>query len=150
MRFFIVRHAPYDDITDRISKHGAEVTEKLATAINRLVPEQEAIAMVSSNAPRAIDTALIFGDVLNIEFEARRIFWSDNFHPYDSQAAVRFLEAEFSKEPNIIVVTYLELAAEIPRNLRQHYEGRPDGQLGKGEAWFIDSERRTIERITVQ
>jgi broad specificity phosphatase PhoE len=157
---FVARHGDYDG-DYRISNYGRQQMETLGKAIKQVLNGSSAY-LVSSTAPRALDSSEILAVELGLplEFERTPYIWSGNSAPEDSHykrfdsndKLVEFVNERKDKADGLIMVTHLEITDWFPYYfLKKELEidnpiNIPD-ELPKGMAVHIDIGQRGCKII---
>ena len=110
------------------------------------------VQIVSSNAPRAEQSAEIIAEILGVGFEKHEFLWTGPGSPRgcspDLQSALKLIEA--SKADVLIIVTHLEYSEKLPnffgRNVLK-VSSFPSEETDKGHAWVIDCEAKTCTKL---
>ena len=117
---FSARHGSYDG-NYRISDEGREQILKLVDAIQEITGEQ-GVYLLSSIAPRAIDSANIIAEGFGIEINIDPYLWSANDAPLGEESYMwnpdrrRLLDVVQSREDeadNLIVVSHYGVAEDL-------------------------------------
>ncbi len=153
-RIIIARHG--SGWTD-LDEFGLRQTEKLALAVKASL-NGGGVALLSSTAPKAEQSAEIFSGILDIPFERHELLWAGfdspgrnrrNGDPVGLTAALQLIEA--SEMETVILITHLEYTRELPRAVKDRLLGDgadfPFEALKAGQAWVIDCEAKTCTRL---
>ena len=145
-KLWIVRHGPTDE-DSRLSEDGHKLIRNLAKSISKETLGKT-VGLISSNAPRAIDSAMVLSHRLWAEFEARRELWCDTAHRWDVDRAVALINAEFAEVDVGIVVTHLEYTEFLPMAFAKDFEGvsRRGGTQRRGLAHRLRKPKRREDR----
>jgi hypothetical protein len=148
MKYLIlVRHGSYDKYDGRISSFGKECISNLTrNKLKGVVDSNEKTIIISSTAPRALDSAEIISDVLNIEFEENTILWSDAEHRKNFDNVLEMVRSYKEETDVLILVTHLEYVESFPCFFGRFELGveLDSDEIGKGEAWAIDCKNKTL------
>jgi phosphohistidine phosphatase SixA len=113
------------------------------------------IRVVSSTAPRALQSAEILSDRLSVPVEEHRFLWTGPDSPRgclaDLNAALQLVKT--AGEDSMIIVTHLEFTDTLPWFLGKHLLGNdhfPRGNINKGQACVIDCETKTWTMLRPQ
>lgn len=150
-QLILMRHAPYGE-DDRISPQGIEITLNIAPRIFREI-HGDKILLLSSTAPRAMDTSKILVDHIaalkpDVVREDHEELWSDNEHYPNNRVVEALVNSKKDNFDTIILVTHLEYA----ENFLQHYFGRELlfsalSSPQKGEAVSVDIQQMTWKKV---
>lgn len=115
----IVRHAEYvnDPKNPRdasLSEKGMEQSKHLAFGLSELIDLKSQIVIWSSPANRAMETACILKNKLEIQTEivSKDLLWADKWHKHDFDWLRK--EIENSEDETIIIVSHLEYVQDFP------------------------------------
>lgn len=149
-RLFVIRHADYNDYL-RISIKGhqqmLELLEKLKRRIHYL---DDRMYLISSTAQRALDSANVILEGFMTGFSPEELFWSDNGHPQNYQAAFdRIVKIGSEKFNVLVIVTHLEYCNYLPHMIAEKIMGikAPSIKIEKGQCCMIDFKTKTIELL---
>lgn len=133
----LIRHGFYDDDSGNLNEYGKEQMENLAPKVQPFI--NGTVKLLSSIAPRSIQSANIIAKILEIEVQRERILWSDNQHRCNFDKLYEIINS--IKEDTVILMTHLEYTEGFPffflkkRTGSDHYYSNID----KGEAIVIIS-----------
>lgn len=140
MKIILIRHGAYDD-KKNLSSKGKEQYILLSEFL-KLILEGN-INLISSPAPRAIQSAEVLGNNLKLKIDTYYQLWSDNNHPYDFDWFESLLKArELEGCDTLIIVSHLEYVQDFPRKL-----GLPSNNAGYAEGVIIETSSMTQEYI---
>lgn len=143
MKYLIIaRHGNYAGRD--LDSYGEEQMRILAGKIKMLVGNAS-IALVSSTAPRAIQSATIISEILSVPVESHEILWSDNSHRKDDEKAYEIIVAKKDHDV-VIMVTHLEYSDDFPTffsSVEGWNRSVGYGETEKGQAWVLDCENQT-------
>ncbi len=148
-KLIVIRHGDYND-AHRLSELGkkqmTQIGEKIMTRLNG-----HSMLMLSSTAPRAIDSANAVGKVLQINHEEHEILWDDNSHWGSLADSIKLIDSKKGLADVVVVVTHLEFTEEIPDHFANEVLNTSSfiHTVGKGEAWEIDFEEPTATHISI-
>ncbi len=146
-KLFVVRHGDYDD-DNRLNEHGKKQIRELAKIVQADL-NGYSVLILSSSAPRASDSAEAMDEVLKVGFEENKVFWYDSSHWSNPDDAHKAIMEKKDDADVIIVITHLDFTEDIPGIFMN--ELGIDAHccsVGKGQAWKIDLENRTMQRIS--
>jgi len=144
----IVRHGEYETREGiyRLSESGHEQMKQLGEEIASQLNGQS-VALLSSTAPRALDSSEVLGELLGVIPQEHELLWSDNDHSMNTEKALG-LVSQHEEVDVLIVVTHLEYSESLPGKLAHQYFGSDGGfpyaSPGKGGAWVISLEKKTV------
>ena len=145
-KLLIVRHGSYDNDL-RLSDNGKREIRKLAEYI-KTNSDGYSVLILSSSALRASDSAKVMSDILGVGFEKIEEFCNDEHHPRNSSEACEIINTRRNDADVVIIVTHLEFTLFITNSFLKNLGIRALCKaVGKGEAWQINIEERTVERI---
>ena len=148
-KLFVIRHGDYNDSL-RLSELGKEqmtqVSEKILTRLNG-----HSMLMLSSTAPRAIDSANAISKVLLIDYEEHEMLWDDDSHWGNLNESIKLINSKKNLADAILVVTHFDFTEELPEHYAKEVLNISSliGTVGKGEAWEIDFEEPTATHISI-
>src|SRR5882724_8744327 len=107
-KLIIVRHGAYDSATGDLTTWGGKAIESLAKEIQLICSESEA-RLLSSAAPRSIQSASIISNLLNVPVESYPILWSqpNGDHPCKIDEVLEVIDRVSDKDV-LIIITHLE------------------------------------------
>ncbi len=157
---FVVRHGSYYDYganCDRIDSFGREQMERLGKVI-RSILRQGSAYIVSSTAPRALDSSGVLAVELGLpsEFEQIPYLWSgldspeDSFyHDRNQDKLIAIVNERRDKADGLVVVSHLEVTDNFPSFFFQREFGINDSVPGieKGQAVHIDLQKKSHQVI---
>lgn len=147
-RLAIVRHGDdgYDGRLNDIGRRQMQALgEKLAESFDQ---DSEMALVLSSTAPRAVDSAEILAGLLQAPIEKHEVLWSGGIHPEDLEAVYKLVRSMRTRADLLVVVTHFEYAEEFPGFLGQRDLNQPYREsFGKGEGVVLDYRKRCITRI---
>lgn len=141
----LVRHGEYDQKTLSLIPDGRQAILNTATKIEKLAGTAR-YHILSSTAPRAMESSQIIAEVLSCQIEGHDILWSESSREWDTVKALELVKA--SAETNVevlVIVTHLEYIENLPRLLAQEFLGKQIGgavELAKGSACYFDLESK--------
>lgn len=147
-RLAIVRHGDYGR-DDRLNERGRLQMQVLGTRLAQSFDTEREMALVlSSIAPRAVDSAEILAGILKAPIEQHEVLWSEASHPEDLEAAYKLVQSVRARADLLVVVTHYEYAEELPGFIGQRDLKKPYWEsFGKGEGVVLDFRSRNIARI---
>jgi phosphohistidine phosphatase SixA len=148
-RLIIVRHGDYGE-DYHLSQYGIEQITLLSTML-KATTNGESIAILSSVATRAVDSAKILGKAFGVPFEEHDVLWSENRHPENLQEALELVRSKKDCADVLVLVTHLEYVYLFPNHFGKEELGVtsfPRREIGKGTAWDIDCEAKTISWVS--
>lgn len=146
----VARHGQYDHAL-RLSTFGRQQIEALAEALKARINGQQKVVLLTSAAPRALDSAQVLAEELGIEPEEHQVLWSDNGHIHESDDAAVELISGHSDSDVVVVMTHLEYSSSLPGSYAKRAFGSSNGfayhATSYGEAWVLDCETRTFDHV---
>ncbi|KKQ51141.1 MAG: Protein containing Phosphoglycerate mutase // Nucleotidyltransferase [Parcubacteria group bacterium GW2011_GWD2_38_11] len=147
-KLIIIRHGMYG-FDDRLNERGRQQMEELSKKINPLL-EGEGTLLISSTAPRALDSADVLEEKLFFELrEDLELFWSDNSHNWDIAAATEFILEKGKDYEVVVIVSHLEYCEYLPWRFMKKVFG-VDFQgfsMNKGDACLCDLKEETLIKL---
>lgn len=143
-QLIIVRHGDYKGdghLSDQGKKQISQLTFRLKSLLNG-----DAVTIMSSTAPRAIDSAEIISNILGKNFEKHEILWSGGSRTQNHEAVLNLLGDYEEEADTIILVTHYEYVKEFPK----HFAARrldtvwAEKTLDKGEACVINCKEKNL------
>lgn len=135
----IVRHGYYG--TDgHLSDYGREQMMEIGNKLKRQLTVEEVVLILSSTAPRTVDSAEVLEIILGAKKELHELLWSEAGRREDYIAAHQLVQSVKNRADLVVVVTHCEYANGFPAFLGKTDLGRnfsyPD--IGKGEGVLIN------------
>ncbi len=147
-KVIIIRHGNYGS-DDRINSSGIYQMEDNADKIRAVMGSSKNIALLSSSAPRAEDSAIVLSEALDIPYTTYKEFWSDNQHYENYDRALALLKTEVEKRnvDTVVLVTHMEYANYLPRIIIKDAgkDFMAHTPLEKGEMLVIDLEKEVSQ-----
>lgn len=150
----IVRHGNYGR-NYHLDEVGREQIAKMAKWI-RMLSELGSLALLSSTAPRAIESAEIIGKEIGVQIHEHPILWSggdaifgDERERWSSEGVVALIR-QYEQYDTVILVCHLESTESVPERFGDRVLGVhtfPYKEVGKGEGWLIDCKLKTCTKI---
>jgi len=148
----LIRHGNYDDTEDDNGPLTEAGREKIVRLVDKLKPLAggRRLLILSSPSKRAQESAEILAAAFGISFEKHKVLWSDESHFEDMPAALELVRRRQAEADILILVTHREYIADFPPYFFEQEFGIKISWhiIGKGEAWVIDCERRTLLHIS--
>ncbi len=148
-KLIIMRHGDYNNYDYRLSKYGKKQMVQTAKIIHS-VSNEYSIFILTSTAPRAIDSAKAINEVLQVGYEEHDELWDDDSHQGDWKKSINIIDSKKDSFDMVIVVTHLEFTEILPYYFAREVLEIDDfdcGPVGKGEAIAIDFENLSIVYI---
>lgn len=145
---FIARHGKYGG-DDRISPYGVQEMKELGKAIKQ-ISDGNSIYLLSSTAPRAMDSSRVLADELglNSEFETMDYLWTgDNpgtkYYCYSDKSRnnlYQIVEERREKANSLIILAHFEIGKDFPSYFLQKEFNHMINlwEINKGEAVHFD------------
>lgn len=150
MKFLIVvRHGEYDEDYN-LDHDGRCQIQGLSEKLKEFVNGNETL-LLSSPAPRAIQSAQIISEILGMPAEEHDILWSDNDHFRDFDGLRMILRERKSEAEVIIIVTHLEYVEGFPLYFAVNELGMAVRRAPiplKGEACLLDCSTESFHLIS--
>ena len=135
----VVRHADYDYSSGHITNFGRENMDSLGLMLRKALGAQKSIRMLSSTAPRAIDTSDVLARNLELDgYIQEEVLWSDEDHRARYRQVVSLVEQHADGVDVLIVVTHLEHGEHLPAYYWKKGMTGSIRALSKGEAAVLD------------
>lgn len=157
---FVARHGNYG-YDNRLDNVGREQMTDLSRSIKGVLGDNSAY-IVSSTAPRALDSAEVLTSQLGLEgFEELLYLWEGGDAPKDAYEWVRdrdklleVVDERTEKADGLIVVTHFGVVRDLPhlfwnRRLEKKGEG-PNRSPEKGQAAHFDLEAQTYQILPLK
>jgi hypothetical protein len=150
-RLIIVRHAHYNDHY-RISIRGHQQILDLIPLIKAHIDcISDRVMLITSTAPRALDTANVLRESVRGCYHEDELFWSDRGHPWDYEKALESILhlSENNRIDVAILVTHLEYADYLPIMFGDRIMGIKVNlpEIKKGQAVCCDLEAKTVKLL---
>lgn len=148
-KLIIVRHG--DETNGDLNERGRDEIAKLSKKLlkDHLNTEGKK-RILSSTAPRALQSAMILRAVTGVGIEDHEILWSDDRHPAKTTKLLALLEEVFDEFDIVIMVTHLEYTFELPPAFMSyflHHKVCAGKEVSRGHAIVIDCTKKTITQI---
>lgn len=144
-RLIIVRHGDYGS-DDHLNIDGKREMNKLGDELMTSIINGQRGFILTSPINRAFESAEILRGMLGFQIVANEVLFSNGDHPVDLIASLELIRSYKNIADILIVVTHLEYT-----NRFHQYFGKNElgvefqfGGIGKGQAWDIDCEQKTI------
>lgn len=146
-KLVVIRHGEYD-VRYNLNDEGRSQMQNLSAY---LVENFKGMKMVilSSSAPRALQSAEVIGEVLELPVEKHKVLWSGGDGYSQNNATVLNLVKEKDEFDVVMLVTHLEYCEEFPGYFIENALGgeyKPAGS-SKGGARILDCETQEMEII---
>lgn len=112
----LVRHGEYNHETERLDNVGEVQINGLAINIEKIIKTKKTVALVSSNAAMAVDSAEIIAKKLCLSFKTEDIFFS-NSEWYNLPQAFKKIQEIGENNEVVIVVTHHEYCKYLPQHI---------------------------------
>ncbi|MGE0792733.1 MAG: hypothetical protein AB7V77_00975 [Candidatus Woesearchaeota archaeon] len=151
---FIGRHASYDS-EGRISAEGKKELDFLSEQIKQVLNGGSA-HIVTSTAPRALDSAEVLKKNLNATVVEEPYLWSGTDAPEDSfytdrnyDRVVDIINKHKDNADAVIVLSHLEVVDDVPRGYACRELGiyNSIGSISKGEAYYFNLEKKEVSAL---
>lgn len=148
-RLAIIRRGDYLLDNGRLSALGRTQIHKLGQMLESLVNE-ERVLVLSSTAPRALDSAKIIADILEVPVEEHEVLWADDDHRSNFDAVHQLVQSIRRKTNFGVLVTHLEYAQFFPSFLAKRDFGvsLPRFAVKKGEAVILDYRSKNLTYLS--
>lgn len=148
-RLAIVRHGDYLD-NGRLSALGRTQIHKIGQKLEDLVNEEEKVLVLSSTAPRALDSVKIIADILEVPVEEHEVLWADDDHRSNFDAVHQLVQSIRRKTNFGVLVTHLEYTEFLPSFLGKRDFGVSllSLPLEKGGAIILDYRSKKLFYLT--
>lgn len=142
MKLILVRHGDYDQDL-QLSNFGRNQMSQLAERLRRDIDGVNT-RLMSSPADRAIESAKVIGEALNLEVEEHEILWSDNTHPEDVEGVLQLISSHEDGTEVLILVTHFEYLLMLPFAYGMKIFSP---SVEKGEALIIDRDQERVVHL---
>jgi len=142
----IIRHGTHNGSS--LNGWGEVQMEIIAREI-KMVSKEENFTLLASSAERAVQSAEVIGKILNVELDSTsEKFWSDETHRQNNNEFQQALNEKIGKAENVIIVTHLEYAKEMPYIFTENFPVRANKQeLWTGSGIIINFEMQKFDYI---
>jgi len=150
-KLFIVRHGSYYPNGGCLTSSGQEDIQLLSKKIGRMCKGLK-VRILTSPAPRGLESAKIIAKQLHIKVEPHEVLWSEpgSGHDCDIEETLKLIQ-KVSATDVVILVTHLEYTDDLPHNFGHQVLGVTNfpffQEINKGCAWFIDCVKKTCELV---
>ncbi len=151
-KLVIVRHGLYTTHSDRmgLTPEGKKQIGLLARQIQRAAEGYMTISLLTSSLGRALDSAKIIGEILDVEYQSSKLLRSDDsLYRTDIPAALDLIKAQDPIDM-VIVVTHHEYCIGLPPAFGQRFlymKQVPEAYLDEGEALVVDCDAKTFTKL---
>lgn len=148
-RLVICRHGEYG-YGGRLDNEGKSQIRSLSGRLRQIFnPDNETALILSSTAPRAVDSATILAEAIKAPVEKYPDLWSDSNHDEDIDAVLRLIKAVQSRADMVVIVTHLEYTEDLPVYIGRRELGKRLRRkaLDKGEGIVLDYRNKTISYL---
>ena len=145
-QLILVRHGDY--FGNSLSGYGRNQIKLLASKLKPFI-NGHSVAILTSTAGRACESADILGSFFGVDYEQHEVLWSENRHRENFVEALNLVRLNKNKADTLILVTHYEYVQKFPRyfaekEMNVHFSSR---LIGKGEAWVIDCQQKKIVHV---
>jgi phosphohistidine phosphatase SixA len=134
----IVRHGKDDMRTEVLTPEGRAKVERLAATLAGHFESLQDRIILTSTAPRALQSAAILKEQLGAQVEESEVLWRDNYHFDDRLEEIdEMIQEAGTRADAVVVVTHLDNVEELPDfiisnnpNIEDYYGNEP--QYGEG------------------
>ena len=142
----VVRHGDYNH--NGLSNYGREQISSLSNKLKPFINNAPHL-ILSSTATRAIESAEIIAKIFNAPYEEHEILWSESRHPEDFPGTLELIRSRKHEIKVITLVTHYEYVESFPEYFaKKELDAKLYSHLiGKGEAWAIECNNKTIQHI---
>lgn len=151
---FVVRHGIYGS-DNRLNARGKEQMRILGEAMKGKL-NGSSIHLVSSTAPRALDSSEVLREVLGVgEVEEIPYLWSggdcprdvrtfNEYNPDSSMKVMQLIQERRERVDGLIMVTHLEVTRHFPSYFVKQEFGKKEwlDELSKGQAVYFDLDKK--------
>lgn len=147
--FIVARLGNYDENLN-LSPAGEKQMRQLSQVLKHSLNENP-ILLLSSSAPRAVQSATVLGNEMGVSFESFDELWSDNAHIEDTERAIKLILERANGFENVVVMTHLEYSGSLPSVFARKEMGVSEfyslGSVPKGSAWYVNCADRNYITI---
>lgn len=111
-KLILVRHGEYDK-QKQLSLAGKQQIRDLCVRLQPHIAGHSVI-ILSSTAPRAIQSAHVMAEILSAPVEPYPILWVDNFHSSNMEGVAALVEYNGHRADVVILMTHLEYVESFP------------------------------------
>jgi len=147
-KIIIARHGDYDDFGDmRLNARGQYQMSELAKQLQPILGDSNVI-ILASTAKRASMSGDVMADELDCPIEFHEELVSGGGIPCKNEEVLKIIQS-YDQFDIVILVTHMEYSGGLPPFIGEQLCGVEFNPFAtnKGEAWVIDLEAKTIERI---
>lgn len=151
-KLILARHGHYHrDEDGHLTEYGERQMAELGRRLGSCLGSAPRALILSSTAPRGLESARILGDVCAIRMEGHEVLWADNQHAGSFRNAFALVESKKDEVDALILVTHLDYVARFPsyfadsRGIKLTNGGYEE--VPNGAARAIDCELNTVVRI---
>ena len=147
-RLVLIRHGSYADEDERINDDGRKQMTLLAERLREL--NGSSVLLLSSTAPRALDSAEVLSGLLEIPIEEHAILWSDIDHPMNFKKTLDLIRESGGRAQTLLVVTHLDYAKYFPGYFAQEEWAISirSFDVWKGQAVILDCIQKTVQLLS--
>lgn len=152
-KVIIARHGQYDGNSGLLDLVGCDQVRNLGQAMKDFTTG-DGTAIISSTAPRAIQSSEILSEIFGIPDRHEKFLWSGPDCPYlrthpNLDEAVHVIKSSWADV--LILVTHQEYCENLPRHLSFRLKWKesdfPCEPISTGHAWVFDLETKKCIKI---
>ena len=146
-KLIIIRHGDYDDKTGLLNNNGARKIRTVAEVLGMYLEGNTRV--LSSTAPRAVQSAGIICDELDLTYEQHDVLWVDHAHPENFQGVFDLVQAASPHVDTIILVTHYDYGQYFPTYYGKRVWSKklPVESLNTGGMRILDTARQEVMTI---
>lgn len=148
----ILRHGHFISGTEDLSSEGVKQVKSLLVKIQEYLEKSKTV-ILSSDAPRAVQSASLLSKYLKIPIGFSRCLWADDRHKENTELAVDTIIQYATQQSAdvVIVVTHFEYTGSLPNLISQKITGKcilPHEEfLQEGEMYILKLDHGTYDVI---
>ncbi|MEK7132381.1 MAG: histidine phosphatase family protein [Patescibacteria group bacterium] len=148
----VVRHGDYSEAGDwGLTPLGTAQISILGRNLLQMMPENPRLAIYSSDALRAVQSAQVLAVVFGHQLKAilvDKLFYPSGGDSPDCAGTLSVVMANSEETDVVVLVTHCEFLREFPRYFGVKVLGvsLDSKEIGKGQAWVIDLQAKTLTR----
>ena len=150
-KLIIVRHGSYSTSTGKLIESGHSQMKRLAEVLRPMVKNYTTTIILSSSAPRAVESAKMLGGSLGVIVEEYMELWSDENREPDYDKATAIIKTRNAIDI-VIIMTHHEYVHYLPSDFaRQELKvDLSSCAVNNGEGWVLDLKKKRIQRISLR
>lgn len=146
-KLILIRHGDYDNRTGLLTNNGQRKMRMTAEVLRSHLAGNT--KLLSSTAPRAVESAGIICDKLNLTYEQHEVLWVDQAHPENFPGVLELVRAHIYEVDILVIITHYDYAQYFPTYfcMKVLNVDLPVRSLYKGEMRIIELAHRVVETM---